>query len=71
MNIGPNGDFAPWVGALVADVKQPILLVTEEGKVEETVTRLSRVGFDNLIGHLEGGINADWIMEGKEVSGFR
>ena len=66
VNIGLNGDFAPWVGALVADVKQPILLVTEEGKVEETVTRLSRVGFDNLIGHLEGGINA-WIMEGKEV----
>ena len=46
VNIGLNGDFAPWVGALVADVKQPILLVTEEGKVEETVTRLSRVGLD-------------------------
>jgi hydroxyacylglutathione hydrolase len=66
INIGLNGDFAPWVGALVADVQQPILLVTENGKEEETVTRLSRVGFDNIIGHLEGGIEA-WINEGMEV----
>ncbi len=55
INIGINGDFAPWVGALIADVKQPILLVTDLGMEEETVTRLTRVGFDNLIGHLKGG----------------
>ncbi len=48
--IGLNGDFAPWVGALIADVKQPILLVTPKGNEEETVTRLSRVGFDNTLG---------------------
>lgn len=66
INIGIDGDFAPWVGALVADVKQPILIVSEVGKEEETVTRLSRVGFDNLIGHLEGGYNA-WAKEGKEI----
>jgi hydroxyacylglutathione hydrolase len=58
INIGINGDFAPWVGALIADVNQPILLVTEVGLEEETVTRLSRVGFDNLIGHLKGGFEA-------------
>jgi len=63
--IGLNGDFAPWVGALIADVKQPILLVTPEGKEEETITRLSRVGFDGTIGYLEGGFEA-WIAGGKE-----
>ena len=66
INIGINGDFAPWVGALIADVKQPILLVTEVGKEEETVTRLSRVGFDNLMGHLQGGFEA-WKKAGKEI----
>ena len=64
--IGLNGDFAPWVGALVADVKQPILLVVPEGKEEETVTRLSRVGFDNTLGFLEGGFDA-WKAAGKEI----
>ena len=64
--IGLNGDFAPWVGALVADVQQPILLVTPSGKEEETVTRLSRVGFDNTLGFLEGGFRA-WKDAGKEV----
>jgi hypothetical protein len=54
INIRIEGDFAPWVGALVGDVKQPIILVTEIGWEEESVTRLSRVGFDNLIGHLDG-----------------
>ena len=63
--IGLNGDFAPWVGALVADVKQPILLVTPEGKEEETITRLSRVGFDGTIGYLKGGFEA-WTNAGKE-----
>lgn len=56
--IGLGGDFAPWVGALIADVKQPILLVTPEGKEEEAVTRLSRVGFDHTLGYLEGGFEA-------------
>ena len=56
--IGINGGFAPWVGALIRDVKQPILLITPEGKEEETVTRLSRVGFDNTLGYLEGGLEA-------------
>jgi hypothetical protein len=53
INIGVDGDFAPWVGALIGDVKQPILLVTDLGLEEETVTRLTRVGFDNVIGHLK------------------
>jgi rhodanese-related sulfurtransferase len=53
INIGLTGDFAPWVGALIVDVKQPILLITDLGKEEESVTRLSRVGFDNVIGHLK------------------
>ncbi len=66
VNIGLDGDFAPWVGALIVDVKQPLLLVTEEGKEEETVTRLSRVGFDNIIGHLKGGFGA-WLQAGKEA----
>ncbi len=56
--IGLNGDFAPWVGALIADVKQPILLVTPEGDEEEAITRLSRVGFDGTLGYLEGGFDA-------------
>ncbi|TDT40536.1 glyoxylase-like metal-dependent hydrolase (beta-lactamase superfamily II) [Maribacter spongiicola] len=56
--IGLDGSFAPWVGALIADVKQPIVLVTPVGMEEETVTRLSRVGFDGTLGYLEGGFNA-------------
>ncbi|WP_439554028.1 MBL fold metallo-hydrolase [Flavobacterium macrobrachii] len=66
INIGINGDFAPWVGALIGDVKQPILLVTDLGMEEETVTRLSRVGFDNIIGHLKYGFQA-WATAGYEV----
>jgi len=64
--IGLHGDFAPWVGALIADTDQPILLVTPEDKEEETVTRLSRVGFDKTLGFLEGGFEA-WKKAGKEV----
>lgn len=56
--IGLNGDFAPWVGALIADVKQPILLVAPKGGEEEAITRLSRVGFDGAVGYLEGGFEA-------------
>jgi hydroxyacylglutathione hydrolase len=66
INIGINGDFAPWVGALIGDVKQPILLVTEVGMEEETVTRLTRVGFDNIIGHLKYGFQA-WKEAGYDV----
>lgn len=63
---GLDGKFAPWVGALVTDMKQPILLVTPKGKEEETVRRLARVGYDNTIGYLEGGYEA-WVAAGKEV----
>jgi glyoxylase-like metal-dependent hydrolase (beta-lactamase superfamily II)/rhodanese-related sulfurtransferase len=66
VNIGLNGDFAPWVGALIADVNQPILLVTGKGTEEEAVTRLSRVGFDNILGFLDGGFKA-WEESGKET----
>ncbi len=64
--IGLDGSFAPWVGALIADVEQPILLVIPEGREEETITRLSRVGFDKTLGYLKGGIDA-WAKAGKEV----
>ncbi len=63
--IGLNGDFAPWVGALIADTKQSLLLVTSEGKEEEAITRLSRVGFDVTLGYLAGGFES-WKMAGKE-----
>ncbi|MEY4702361.1 MAG: hypothetical protein RIR96_258 [Bacteroidota bacterium] len=66
VNIGLNGDFAPWVGSMIVDVKQPLLLVTETGKEEETVTRLSRVGFDNILGHLQGGFDS-WLKAGKDA----
>jgi len=66
INIGIEGDFAPWVGALIGDVKQSIILVTEIGQEEESVTRLSRVGFDNLVGHLNGGFEA-WKKAAKEI----
>jgi glyoxylase-like metal-dependent hydrolase (beta-lactamase superfamily II)/rhodanese-related sulfurtransferase len=64
--IGVQGGFAPWVGALIKDVKQPILIVADQDKLEETVTRLSRVGFDNVIGYLDGGFEA-WKNSGKEI----
>jgi len=66
INIGIKGDFAPWVGALIGDVKQEIVLVTEAGMEEEVITRLSRVGFDHVLGFLEGGFDA-WKNAGKEV----
>ena len=64
--IGLNGDFAPWVGALIADTKQPLLLIIPEGQEEEAITRLSRVGFDGTIGYLKGGLAA-WKATGKET----
>ena len=63
--IGLDGGFAPWVGALIVDVKQPILLVTPVGREEETITRLSRVGFDQTLGYLKGGFDA-WKKASKE-----
>lgn len=65
--IGIQGGFAPWVGALIRDVKQPLLLITPEGKEEETITRLSRVGFDGVLGFLKGGFNS-WKESGKEIA---
>ena len=63
--IGLDGGFAPWVGALILDYKQPILLITPEGKEKETITRLARVGYDNTIGYLKGGFEA-WKKAGLE-----
>ncbi len=64
--IGLDGGFAPWVGALLADVSQKILLVVSPGREEEAVTRLSRVGFDNTLGYLKGGVEA-WKNSGREI----
>lgn len=64
--VGLKGGFAPWVGAVIGDVETPILLVTNEGQEEETVTRLARIGFDNVLGYLEGGFDA-WKNSGKEI----
>ena len=66
INIGLNGQFAPWVGALIPDVQHEILLITELGKEKETITRLARVGYDNVIGYLNGGFEA-WQANGNEV----
>lgn len=66
INIGLNGNFAMWVGELIPDIKQEILLVTDEGKEDEAIIRLSRVGYDNSIGYLGGGFNS-WKSEGKEI----
>ncbi len=66
INIGIDGSFAPWVGAMIPDIKQEILLVTDEGREEEVITRLARVGYDFTIGYLKGGFNA-WKNAGKEV----
>lgn len=66
INIGLQGDFAPWVGALIVDVKQPLLLVANQGDEENSITRLSRVGFDNVVGYLQGGFES-WKSAGKEI----
>tara|TARA_B100001059_G_scaffold114378_2_gene114626 strand:- start:80050 stop:81462 length:1413 start_codon:yes stop_codon:yes gene_type:complete len=63
--IGLDGGFAPWVGALVGDVNQPLLIIAPEGREEETITRLSRVGFDQTLGYLKGGFDT-WKISGKE-----
>jgi hydroxyacylglutathione hydrolase len=66
INIGIDGNFAMWVGEMILDLKQEILLVTEKGREEETMIRLSRVGYDNTIGYLEGGFE-NWVKAGKET----
>tara|TARA_B100001559_G_scaffold77583_1_gene64312 strand:- start:1967 stop:3352 length:1386 start_codon:yes stop_codon:yes gene_type:complete len=64
--IGIDGGFAPWVGAIVGDVKRPILLITPKGREKETITRLARVGFDNALGFLEGGLSS-WKVKGRKT----
>jgi hydroxyacylglutathione hydrolase len=67
INIGLDGSFAMWVGELILDIKQEILLVTEKGREEEAIIRLSRVGYDYTIGFLDGGFDA-WKNSGKEIN---
>lgn len=64
--IGLDGNFAPWVGTLIVDTQQPLLLVCPEAQVEEAITRLSRVGFDHVLGHLSGGVEA-WVQADFET----
>lgn len=64
--IGLNGQFAPWAGALIEDLHQNIVIVAEAGKEEEAIMRLARVGYDNVVGYLDGGIEA-WKASGKSV----
>jgi rhodanese-related sulfurtransferase len=66
VNIGLDGQFAPWVGALIADIDQPILLVCDAGREEENIMRLARVGYDHTLGYLAGGIAA-WQQAGKPL----
>lgn len=64
--IGLDGPFAPWIGALILDAKQPILLVTPVGREAETITRLARVGYDNTVGYLDGGFET-WKNSGLDI----
>jgi rhodanese-related sulfurtransferase len=66
INIGIDGSFAPWVGAMIPDIKQQILLVTDPGREKEVIIRLARVGYDYAIGFLNGGFEA-WKNAGKET----
>lgn len=68
--IGIDDNFAPWIGALITDLQQPILFVCEPGREEEVITRMSRVGYDNPIGYLEGGFDA-WVKAGEEVDSIK
>ena len=65
--IGLDGSFAPWVGSVIADIQQAIILVVEKNRLKEAITRLSRVGFDNVIGFVDGGVEA-WIKDGYKTS---
>lgn len=64
--IGIDDSFAPWVGALIFDLKQPIVFLADEGKEEEVVTRLARVGYDNSVGFLKGGMET-WQLAGESI----
>ncbi len=64
--IGLHGQFAPWAGALIEDMHQPMIIVAEAGKEQEAIMRLARVGYDNVVGHLEGGFEA-WKAAGRAV----
>lgn len=64
--IGIEDKFAPWVGALITDLKQPIVFVADKGREEEVITRLSRVGYDNTLGYLEGGFET-WKNAHKDI----
>ena len=66
INIGIEGGFAPWVGAMLVEVNTPIVLVADPGKEQDVVTRLARVGFDKVLGFLQGGMES-WIRSGEEV----
>lgn len=66
INIGIKGDFAPWVGTLITDIEQSILFIADEENIDDVITRLSRVGYDNIIGYLDGGIET-WVAAGKEI----
>ncbi|MFM7838650.1 MAG: rhodanese-like domain-containing protein, partial [Chitinophagaceae bacterium] len=70
INIGIDGNFAPWVGTLITDIQQQILLVTDPGREEEVITRLARVGYDHTIGYLKGGYAA-WVQAGKETDSIQ
>ena len=70
INIGIDGNFAQWVGEMIPDVTQEILLVAEPGRLEESLIRLSRVGYDNVIGYLKGGFQT-WLDAGKETDNFK
>ncbi|MDR6301541.1 MBL fold metallo-hydrolase [Mesonia maritima] len=66
INIGLDGNFAPWVGEMIPDINQEILLITEKGKEEEAIIRLSRVGYDHTIGYLKDGFES-WLTSGKDI----
>lgn len=70
INIGIDGNFAPWVGAMIPDIKQELLLVTDEGREQEVITRLARVGYDFTIGYLKGGFAA-WKAADKEIDSIK
>jgi rhodanese-related sulfurtransferase len=67
INIGLDGQFAPWVGAMLPDVKQEILIIADNGREEETVSRLARVGYDYVLGYMEGGFQS-WSNENRELN---
>ena len=65
--IGLDGKFAPWVGEIIKDIKTKIILICDRGREKEAITRLSRIGFDNCLGFLDGGMKK-WIKKGNEIS---